>query len=108
LENFTDSEQSKQLTLKNKKPKMTDAQIHATMVNGYNFLIKNETWSEAMQRNKCERVFYPFPIDEITPTDIQTLMEYFADPNIEQYEKCIKLNKLLKEWKHTTSQYLQT
>lgn len=77
---------------------MTDAQFHVTMVNGYNFLIKNETWNEAMQRNKCERVFYPFPIDEITIPDVKRLIEYFASPNIEEYEKCRKLDDLIKNW----------
>tara|TARA_R110002020_G_C16321697_1_gene774882 strand:- start:22877 stop:23152 length:276 start_codon:yes stop_codon:yes gene_type:complete len=74
---------------------LTDAQIHSSMINGYYYLIKKETYPEAIHRNKCEKVFYPFPVDEITIGDIKTLIEYFASPKIEEYEKCTELQNLI-------------
>lgn len=78
-----------------------DRDTHESMINAYFFIIKNETINEAHKRNNSLEIFYPFNPDDFKIKDIREVMDYFANPIVEDYEKSheIKkhLNKLIKE-----------
>lgn len=74
---------------------LTSQMVHSSMVNGYMYLIKGETISQAYERNECEQIYYPFDTDKpINKKDLKLMLEHFAKETIEDFEKCIELKNL--------------
>ncbi len=72
---------------------LTDDLKTQSMINGYMYLIKGETITEAYERNQTEQIYYPFNTDEdIKTDDINSMLRYFE--RIEEFEKCLELKNL--------------
>lgn len=74
---------------------LTPQMVHSSMVNGYMYLIKGETITQAYERNKSEQIYYPFDTDKpICKTDLRLMLNHFSQESIEDFEKCIELKNL--------------
>jgi len=80
--------------------KLTPDEIDKTMLNGYFYLIHNETIDEAFTRNGDEKIFYPFRTENVQRIDILPMIKHFASEKYQEYEKCHELKKIYDNWNH--------
>ena len=78
-------------------PKNEDLIISESMDNAYRMITQKDTYA-SLERKRGGRVFMLFnPIEgskEDTDLLIDTLIDYYSDPEIEEYEKCAELLKI--------------
>ena len=81
-------------------PKLTDTKrVNQAFVNSYNIIISGETIDEYIQNMEVnlinlDVIFAHDPTTPLTKYELLFLLTYFED--MEDYEKCIKLNKILE------------
>ena len=81
-------------------PKLTDTKrVNQAFVNSYNIIISGETIEEYIENMEVnlinlDVIFAHDPTTPITKHELLFLLTYFED--MEDYEKCINLNKILE------------
>jgi len=80
--------------------KLTDTKrVNQAFVNSYNIIISGETIEEYIENMEVnlinlDVIFAHDPTTPLTKYELLFLLTYFED--MEDYEKCIKLNKILE------------
>jgi len=77
--------------------------LHEAMINGYMLVVGKLTYEELLDADSDDGggLWLPTGFDEAASVD--QLIEYFAQPEIEEYERCAELVKI-KEYLEETGQ----
>lgn len=75
--------------------------LHEAMINGYNLVVGKLTYEQLLDADSYDGggLWLPTGFDE--SASIDQLIEYFSQPDIEEYEKCAELVKVQKYLKKT-------
>ena len=84
---------------------LTPDEFDKTMLNGYFFIIHNETIEQAFIRNCDEKIYYPFKTENVQRNDILPMIKHFESEVYQEYEKCQELKKLYDKWFYRLNNY---
>jgi len=82
---------------------LTPDEYDRTMLNGYFFVVHNETIEQAFNRNGDEKIYYPFMTENVQREDILPMIKHFESEKYQEYEKCLELKKIYDQWYHRQS-----
>lgn len=83
--------------------KLTKEEYDKTMLNGYFYLVHDESVEQAFMRNCDEKIYYPFNTEALQKHDIVPMLKHFESEKYQEFEKCIELKKIYDNWNYRQS-----